>query len=62
MNKQQVREAAAHLGLGEVDFQWRTAVNTGNPFEVGYVYVEGKKTLFVKPHYGCSDSFYQYTV
>ncbi len=48
MTHDQVREVAARHKLGPVHFQLNIARNTGQEFEVGYVYVAGEQTLFCK--------------
>lgn len=47
MSRKEVIEEADRLGFN-VDFQYRTALNTGGRIEVGYVYRNGKQILFCK--------------
>ncbi|NDB86609.1 MAG: hypothetical protein EB127_28535 [Alphaproteobacteria bacterium] len=48
MNYSEMQKIANDNNLGEVYFEERIAINTGKPFEVGYVYVNNYKTLFCK--------------
>jgi len=61
MNKEQIELIAHKNDLGYVRFEWRTARNTGQRFEVGYVedIVNKRETLFCKrqPH-STSHDFY----
>jgi hypothetical protein len=57
MNHAQMSRLAADNGLGEVRFQFNTARNTGQDFEVGYVVVRGHRELFCKKQPG-TDSFH----
>ncbi len=59
MNRNEAQAVASENNLGEVLFQHRIALNTGKEFEVGYVFVQGKKELFCKRQsYMTSDEFY----
>ena len=57
MNHSQAQSIANKNNLGNVSFEWRVALNTGEQFEVGYVYVNGSKELFCKKVKN-SDGFY----
>ncbi len=48
MNREQAQEIADQNNLGEIYFEYRTAINTGKEFEVGYISREGHKELFCK--------------
>ena len=48
MNHYEVQRIAERVGFGSVSFQIRTALNTGNLIEVGYIYSKGEKILFCK--------------
>ena len=48
MNKCECRSISNKSGYGKIDFQYRIALNTGKEFEVGYVYIDGRKCLFCK--------------
>lgn len=48
MNHYEMQSIAETAGFGSVSFQIRTALNTGNLIEVGYIYSKGEKILFCK--------------
>ena len=48
MNYNYMQTIADKHNLGKVFFETRMAINTGNPIEVGYVYVNGMRELFCK--------------
>jgi hypothetical protein len=48
MNHIQVQEIATKHGFGQVYFQFNVSQNTGREFEVGYVSVGGRRSLFCK--------------
>lgn len=57
MTYREVESIASEKGYGKVYFEYRTALNTGKEFEVGYVYIDHKKRLFCKCQSN-SDDFY----
>jgi hypothetical protein len=48
MTHDQVQQIAHDSGYGHVQFETRIALNTGRPFEAGFVVVDGKRQLFCK--------------
>ena len=48
MNKYVMQSFADKINLGDIIWEDRTAINTGQVFQVGYVYKQGRKTLFCK--------------
>jgi len=44
-------------GLGKILWEERIAKNTGNPIQVGYVYLNNKRNLFCKKSYN-EEKFY----
>jgi hypothetical protein len=57
MNYEEAQKIAWEHNLGNIDWQEKIALNTGNKFEVGYVYVNGMRELFCKCQ-SYSNSFY----
>jgi hypothetical protein len=54
-NKQEMQDIANAAGLGQIHWEHRTALNTGNVFEVGYV---GDRELFCKRQSTRGSEFY----
>ena len=44
----EIESIASRHNLGSVHFQFNLAQNTGRYFEVGYVFVDGRRNLFCK--------------
>lgn len=57
MNHCEIQDIAYDHDLGEVRFEWRTALNTGEKFEAGYVIQNDNRVLFCKKS-SLSDGFY----
>jgi len=47
-NYNEMQDIANKNNLGLIDWVEKIALNTGKPMEVGYVFVNGTKTLFCK--------------
>lgn len=59
MDYEQLQFIADMHGLGSIHFQFNTAQNTGNKFEVGYISRAGKRELFCKRQSNSNcDQFY----
>ena len=48
MTKEQIIKKAVQFRVGPIHFQINIAQNTGKPFEVGYVFCDGRRELFCK--------------
>lgn len=48
MNYSEMQAIANKHGLGQIDWVEKIALNTGKPMEVGYVFVDKRRTLFCK--------------
>lgn len=48
IDRVEIQDIAEEHDLGNVYFEWRTAANTGNQFEVGYIVRDKRKILFCK--------------
>ncbi len=48
MNYSQMQQIADDHKLGNIHWESKIALNTGKPFEVGYIYLNGSRTLFCK--------------
>jgi len=48
MNYNKMQEIANNHGLGQIDWVEKTALNTGRPMEVGYVFIDKHRVLFCK--------------
>lgn len=57
MNYSQMQQIADDHKLGNIHWDSKISLNTGKPFEVGYVFVNGSKELFCKRQ-PSQDNFY----
>ncbi len=48
MNYSEMQDIASRNNFGSIDWVQKIAVNTGNPLEVGYVFIDGQRALFCK--------------
>jgi len=59
MTHDEAQEIATKNGLGRIHFQYNIALNTGREFEVGYIFKNKMRMLFVKRGSRSSpDAFY----
>jgi len=59
MDKSQLQSIATEHKLGQIHFQFNVAQNTGKEFEVGYVFIGGRRQLFCKRQsWSSPDAFY----